>query len=160
MPAAAFANFQAYGEAAGAMVADGSSQVGASIMATANVQAVTAGTGSMPFAKGTRLVNSPMVVSGVGSMPRALPKALARAGSIIKVNTLSQDDVTGAVLEAPVEGGLSLKQALRLLLSVAVGDATGLESGNPAFKSLDGSKNRIAGTYSGGTRSVSVRDGE
>ena len=59
---------------------------------------------------------------------------------------------------APVEGTLSLKQAIRLLLAHAAGNATGLDS-NPAFKSLDGSKTRVAGTISGGTRTITTRDG-
>lgn len=93
----------------------------------------------------------------------ATPSAYARASgkgrlaAIGKVNELSQDDVTGAVLEAKVEDDLTLKGALRLLLAIAQGDATGLDT-NPAFKSLDGSKTRIAGTRSGGTRTITTRD--
>lgn len=94
----------------------------------------------------------------------ATPTAYARVSgkgrlaAVGKVNELSQDDVTGAVLEADVEDGITLKQALRLLLAVAAGDATGLD-GNAAFKSVDGSKNRIAGTRSGGSRTITTRDG-
>lgn len=80
-----------------------------------------------------------------------------RIAAVGKVNELSQDDVTGAVLEAEVEDGLSLKQALRLLLAVSQGDATGLD-GNPIFKSVDGSKTRVAGTVSGGNRTITTRD--
>lgn len=74
------------------------------------------------------------------------------------VSELSQDDVTGAVLEAPIEGDLTLKQALRILLAHAAGDATGLD-GNPAFKSLDGSKTRVGGTIASGTRTITTLDG-
>lgn len=159
MPAAAFFFLHAYGPAAGACVERGEGATIADIKGTAKAQSANAvGVGSAPFAKATRLVNSPVVVGGVGSMPRALPKARARAVSVIKVNELSQDDVTGAVLEAKVEGGLSLKEALRLLLAVAAGNASGLEGASPSFSSLDGSKTRIAGTYSAGTRTVISRD--
>lgn len=37
------------------------------------------------------------------------------------------------------------------------GNATGLD-GNPAFKSMDGSKTRVAGTISGGTRTITAVD--
>lgn len=160
MPLASFYSLQWYGQGAGAMVSTAQASTIADVKATAKARSTSAvGGGSVSFAKATRLVNSPAVVSGVGSMPRALPKARARAASIIKVNELSQDDVTGAVLEAPVEGGLSLKQALRLLLAHAAGDATGLEGSSIAFKSLDGTKTRIDGTVTAGTRTISSRDG-
>lgn len=85
--------------------------------------------------------------------------ARGRLAAVGTIGVISQDDVIGAVLEAQVEGTLTLKQAIRLLLAVAAGDASGLEGGSPAFKSLDGSKDRITGTYSGGTRTVTTRDG-
>lgn len=129
----------------------------ASIAATARLNEVTQGVGSVPLAKATRLRNSPLVTSGVGAMVQALPKARARPALLVKIGELSQDDVTGAVLEAPVEGNVTLKQALRLVLAYIAGDATGL-GGNPAFKSLDGTKDRIAGTISGGSRTVTTVD--
>ena len=159
MPLASLGALQWYGQAAGAMVVNAQASAVAQVKGTARARSTAGvGAGSVPLAKATRLVNRPMVSVGVGSMPRALPKALARAGSLIRVNALSQDDVTGAVLEAPIEGGISLKQALRLLLSVAQGNATGLEGGVVQFKSLDGSKTRITGTYSTGTRTITGRD--
>jgi hypothetical protein len=72
---------------------------------------------------------------------------------------LTQDGVTGAVLESKVEGDLTLKQALRILLAHAAGNATGLEGASPVFKSMDGSKTRIAGSYTSGTRTVTTLDG-
>lgn len=58
-----------------------------------------------------------------------------------------------------IESGLTAAEVLRLIASALAGDATGLESGSPVFKSLDGAKNRIVGTYSGGNRTVTSRDG-
>lgn len=157
MPAAAFANFHVYGPAqsAGVVVGAGEAIPGAS--ATARMGEVTQGVGSVPFAKPTRLRNSPVVTTGTGALVRALPKARARPAMLMKIGALSQDDVTGAVLEAQVEGDVTLKQALRLVLAYVAGNATGLD-GNPAFKSLDGTKDRIAGTISGGNRTVSTVD--
>ena len=84
-------------------------------------------------------------------------KGRGRLGAVGKIGALSQDDVTGAVLEAVIEDGLSLKEALRLLLAYAAGDATGLDT-NPIFKSMDGSKTRLAGTISAGTRTITTKD--
>ena len=157
MPAAAFANFHVYGPAQSAGVVMGAGEAIPSASATARMGEVVQGVGSVPFAKPTRLRNSPMVTSGVGAMVQALPKARARPALLVKIGELSQDDVTGAVLEAPIEGGVTLKEAMRLMLAYVAGNATGLD-GNPAFKSLDGTKDRIAGTISGGNRTVSTVD--
>lgn len=157
MPAGAFANFHVYGPAQSAGVVVGAGSAVAGIAGTARLNEVTQGAGFIPLAKPTRLRNSPMITSGVGAMVRALPKARARPAMLVKIGALSQDDVTGAVLEAPVEGDVTLKQALRLVLAYIAGDATGLD-GNPAFKSLDGTKDRIAGTIAGGSRTVTTVD--
>lgn len=159
MPLASLTGLLWYGPGAGAMVTAGQATTVADVKATARARSTITAAGSMPRAKGTRLVNRPATIQGTGSMPRALPKARARALATIRVGALTQDDVTGAVLEAPVEGGLTLKQALRILLAHAAGDATGLEGPAATFKSLDGTKDRIVGTYSGGTRNVTGIDG-
>jgi len=96
---------------------------------------------------------------GVGAMTNQPRKRLRPALEVSIGGSLTQDDVTGAVLESKVEGDLTLKQALRILLSHAAGDATGLEGASPAFKSMDGTKTRIAGTYTSGTRTVTTIDG-
>lgn len=95
--------------------------------------------------------------AGMGNALTLIPHKRARFGLKVSVNSLSQDDVTGAVLDVPVEGTITLRQAMRLLLAYAGGNATGLDS-NPAFKSLDGSKTRLAGTISAGARTITTRD--
>lgn len=160
MPAGAFFAFHLYGPAMGAMLSNDSiGTVAGDVSATARATGTLSGQGLVTNAKATRLRNQPCTITAQGLMTQALPKAAARVAAVIKVNELSQDDVTGAVLEAVVEGGLSLKQVLRLLLAHAAGDATGLESGSPEFKSQDGSKTRIGGSYAAGTRTVTALDG-
>lgn len=88
----------------------------------------------------------------------ARPAGRGRIYAVGKVNELSQDDVSGAINNTVIEGELTLKEALRLLLAFAQGNATGLESGSPVFKSMDGTKDRIVATYSNGTRTVTARD--
>lgn len=100
-----------------------------------------------------------LTTGGTGAMQSQPRKRNRFALSVSIGGQLTQDDVTGAVLESKVEGDLTLKQALRILLSHAAGDATGLEGANPVFKSLDGSKTRIAGTYASGARTVTTLDG-
>lgn len=159
MPLASWYTGQWYGEAAGAMrVNDSIGTVVADVNATARAQGTLSGQGLVTNAKATRLRNSPCTITAQGLMTQALPKASARIAATIKVNELSQDDVTGAVLEAKVEGSLSLKEAIRLLLAVAAGDATGLEGSSPVFKSQDGTKNRIEATYAAGDRNVTLVD--
>lgn len=131
--------------------------VSSDIKATGRGVAVLSGTGAMPAAHVTGLKNSPVYPHGTGAVIAALPKARARFAASIKVNELSQDDVTGAVLEARVEGGLSLKEAVRLLLALAAGNATGLDTA-PVFKSLDGTKDRITGIVTGDTRTITGID--
>jgi hypothetical protein len=57
-----------------------------------------------------------------------------------------------------IESGLTAAEVLRLIAATLAGNATGLESGAPVFKSLDGTKDRITATYAGGTRTVTDRD--
>ena len=66
--------------------------------------------------------------------------------------------VTNAVWSKILDSGFNAAEIMRLLAAHAAGDAAGLESGAPEFKSLDGAKTRIAGTYSAGTREVTARD--
>ena len=70
----------------------------------------------------------------------------------------SAADIAAAVWSKVIEGALTAEQIQRLLLAVSAGDATGLESGAPLFKSQDGTKNRVAAAYSTGTRVVTARD--
>lgn len=57
-----------------------------------------------------------------------------------------------------VEAGYSHDEILRLLVAHAAGAATGLESATPVFKSLDGTKDRIVGTYAAGERGITDLD--
>lgn len=56
-----------------------------------------------------------------------------------------------------IESGYTAAEILRLLAAVAQGDATGMTT-SPVFKSIDGTKDRVTGTVSGGNRTVSTRD--
>jgi hypothetical protein len=160
MPAAAFFFHHAYGPAAAALVAPPGVGDAVTLAPVLSVRAgvVGVGTGDAPLLRPYRMRNAAVQAQGSGDAPLLRPVKRVRAGLRVTVSALSQDDVAGAVLESPIEGALTLKQALRILLAQAAGDATGLD-GSPAFKSLDGSKTRVAGTLSGGTRTITTLDG-
>jgi hypothetical protein len=158
MPLASLFALQWYGPACAAAVVQGSGSVAAQARGYLRAGATLAGLGTITYARPVRLISATASLLGQGVITQAQARGVLRAFARIKVNELSQDDVTGAVLEAKIEGNLTLKQALRLLLAVASGDATDLDT-NPAFKSADGSKTRVAGTRSGGTRTITTRDG-
>jgi hypothetical protein len=89
-------------------------------------------------------------------MVRALPKARVQPQLVVKVGQLSQDDVTGAVQTATIEPGLSLAEAIRLLVAVAVGktNIVDLGGGNATveFRDSNDSKNRVVATMAGSER--------
>ena len=57
-----------------------------------------------------------------------------------------------------IESGYTAAEILRLIVAHAAGAASGLESGTPQFKSLDGTKTRIDGTYAAGERGITDLD--
>lgn len=159
MPLASTAALQWYGPAAAAMrvtTAAGASNL--SLHGVARLGEAVTGAGVATLLKATRLRNRPLYVTGTGSAVLGPMKGRANMGMTVKVNQLSQDDVAGALGTLPIEGGFTLKDAIRLLLAAAQGNATGLESTSIAFKSIDGSKTRVAGTVVAGTRTITTRD--
>lgn len=154
------ASLQWYGPATAALVM--SDALGDMPLATPHQSMAAAvnvlGIGDAPILRPYRGRNAALDVGGEGLLYLAGARKSIRTALSVYVSELSQDDVTGAVLEAPIEGDLTLKQALRILLAHAAGDATGLD-GNPAFKSLDGSKTRVGGTIASGTRTITTLDG-
>lgn len=160
MPLLAYYNLHWNGPAAAASVgSDSTATIAAGIKGYGRHNGTLTADGVVSNADMTSLKNSPATLSGSGTVSSALPKGGTRIASTVKVNSLSQDDVTGAVFESFVEDSLTMKQAMRLILARLTGDATGLDGGSIAFKSLDGNKTRIAGTITGGTRTITSRDG-
>jgi hypothetical protein len=158
MPLASLYTLQFYGNCCAAMVvtdAAGSAEIAARRNLSPAINVSGTGTAEMRPYRGRRAALS---TNGVGVLYMR-PNRSLRAGLRVTVSELSQDDVTGAVLESLVEGDVTLRQAMRLILSALAGNATGLENGSPVFRSLDGSKARITATYAAGTRTVSARDG-
>lgn len=159
MPLASLFTLQFYGPCAAAMVADPG--VGELLEATPHQDirpALTVvGTGDAPVLRPYRMRNAAITVDAQGVLHFAEPHKSVRGGLRVTVSELSQDDVTGAVLEEVIEGGLTLRQVLRLLLAHSAGNASGLDT-SPVFKGMDGTTTRLAGTVSGGTRTITTRN--
>jgi hypothetical protein len=147
-----------YGPGAVANVVPAPAQVVVSVKGDGRLEQVVNAAATVPLAKATRLRGQPMVTTGAGSLVQALPKGRARPGIVIRVNTLSQDDVTGAVLESEIEAGFSLRKMLRLMGAVLLGKSTG-GPGNPVFRDVNDIKARVTGTAdSNGNRSAVTYD--
>jgi hypothetical protein len=158
MPLAVLANHHWNGEASLAGIAGGSGGATGTVIGFAAAAGVSQGQGA---AQGTltRLLDVAGLSFGSGQTLGCDVRGTVEVAGIVKIGNLSQDDVTGAVLEAKVEGDLSLKQAIRLLLAVNAGNAAGLDGSAIDYKSLDGATTRVAGTITAGNRTITTRDG-
>jgi hypothetical protein len=94
------------------------------------------------------------------SLSAAVWQALASAyntpgsmGELLNSAGAAADPLLGTV-----EGGLTLRDVLRILLAVNAGDATGLEGSTMVFKSQDGTVDRVEATYTSGSRNVTSVD--
>lgn len=161
MPAGAFFPLAYYGPAMATVIGEVSdSGLEATPKGFLRGGVTSEGTADAPVFRPVRLINRPMSADGFGELLSATPRGRGRFGLTVDVNTLTQDDVAGAILDAPIEGDLTLRQMMRLLTAYAAGNATGLDASSIVFQSVDGSKTRIGGTVVAGTRTVTVRDGE
>lgn len=146
-----------YGPACAAMIvqSDGTAEMSARREIRPSITVQGTGTAEMRPYRGRRAA---LEAGGMGTL-QMRPARRMRAALRVAVNELSQDDVTGAVLEAKIEGDLTLKQALRILLANAAGDATGLDGTSKVYKSaVDSAKTRLAGTVVAGTRTITILD--
>jgi hypothetical protein len=147
MPLGSWFSLHFYGPGAGATVATGAAT--AEVLAASGVaraEAIGGGAASPVLLDATRLVDSPFFVAGAGAMLQAAPKGRARASLVVRVNELSQDDVTGAVLEAEVEPGLSLREAMRLVTAALAGKVSGAAGTTVTIRDVNDAKNRIVAT--------------
>lgn len=132
----------------------------ADLDATAELDGLSAGEASGSGAL-TGLRDSPGVSYGQATVTGAILARGTIAGTV-KIGSITQDDVTGAVLEAPVEGDLTVRQALRVLLAVAAGKSTVTDLGGGAatvtFRDQSDTTDRITATMAGSERTDVVLD--
>lgn len=160
MPLASWASLHWYGPGAmaGVQAATAATEL-SRLSGQARANGTAAGVGASPLAKPTRLRNRPGFANGVGAVQLALPKARARLVGVVRVNELTQDDVTGAVLEAQIEDGLTLRQALRLLSAALAGKVSGAETTTVTIRNTADTKDRIVATVdANGNRTAVTTD--
>lgn len=108
----------------------------------------------------TALKQAAANVTGSASVSAAI-NGRGQMAAAINVSQLTDSDVNGAVLDALIENGVTLKEALRLLLAVAVGK-TGIDTSGPnpvvTFRDTADSKDRVTATMSGSERTTIVLD--
>lgn len=108
----------------------------------------------------TALVQAASNLTGTASMSAAI-NGRGQMLATINVSQLTDADVNGAVLDALVENGVTLKEALRLLLAVAVGK-TDINTGGPSpivkFRDVNDTKDRVTATMTGSERASVVID--
>lgn len=138
---------------------------GSGTVTAANVQAFLSAVASL-----TGSGDLDGTVTGLGALLSALtgsgdidltPTAIGEldADLVVTGTGLTTANVGAAVWAQIIEAGFSAEQVLRLLAAVNAGSATGLESGSMSFTGIDGTTERVAGTYSSGTRTIDTLDG-
>lgn len=122
------------------------------------------GTAAGSTLTGTGELDADLVVTGTGlttsNVGQAVWAALAASNNVTGTMGEKLNDAGSASnpWTEVIESGYTAAEILKLLAAVAQGSATGLESGSPVFKSIDGTKDRVTATYTSGTRTVTDRD--
>lgn len=159
MPLGSLATLQWFGPATGAMIVEPQASADLGLKSYGRMNMETAGLGQTAQLKGTRLINSPLTVQGLGEIVPPTMRSVGRMGMVVSVNSLTQSDVTGAVLEAKVDGNFTLKEVLRLLAAAAAGKVSGAETGTITFRDLNDTKNRlVANVDANGNRTAVTKD--
>lgn len=140
------------------------SLTGSGQISSANLQAFLAAVASLT---GTGTIAGPLTglaellaaLTGSGTTTATLPAVGQLAAALTVTGTgLSTANVGEAVWGKILEAGFTAEEIMRLLASVAAGDASGLEGATPVFRDLADTKDRITATYSGGAREVTSVD--
>jgi hypothetical protein len=140
----------------------GAGAITAVLNAFASVQADLSGTGTLtltPYAIGELSAD----ITGESTLsPQNLAAAVwsALAAQYNDPNTMGELLNSAGTAADPllgiVEGTLTLRDVMRLLLAVNAGDATGLEGSTMVFRSVDGATIRVQASYTTGTRDVTT----
>jgi hypothetical protein len=150
-------------------------QLSAALTGTGDADGTLTGLGELLAAlTGSGLADG--TLTGVGALAAALVVTgtgltTANVGPAVWAAIATQNDTAGSMGEKlndagsasnpwteVIESGFTAAEILKLIAAAVQGDATGLESGAPVFKGLDGTTDRITATYSNGERTVTDRD--
>ena len=145
------------------LVVDAAGSATITFSASATLAGAVSATGdaSFAFTAGPALLGAITNLTANGSIMFSGSAALTAfgnlAGDITPFTTLSPENLANAVWKQVIDSGFQAQQILRLIAAVNAGEASGLDA-SPAFKSLDGSKTRVAGTVTSTTRTITSRD--
>lgn len=130
----------------------GSSDLTAGINGLAEGAATVTGSASVSVAAYglTALRQAAANVTGSSSVAADI-NGLGNMASTINVSQLTSEDVNGAVLDALIEDGVTLKQALRLLMAIAAGK-TSIDGSTVTFRDINDTKDRAVGEMTGSER--------
>lgn len=112
------------------------------------------------------------VKSAVVDLQSRTPAALVGGRMDSSVGAMAADVITAASMAASAgteiaaavwafvsEGTETVIEQIRMIVAVALGNATGLTGAAQDYKGEDGTTTRVAGTYASGTRTVTTRNG-
>ena len=138
----------------------GSGSTTANLNAAGNLTAATTGNSSVTAAI-TALANLVKTLTGSGTVSSAQATAYASmTASILSYGTLSPENLSATLLATMIENGISVGEALRLMLSVLAGKTDGAGTGTMHFRDLADGKPRITVTLdANGNRTAITRDG-
>lgn len=129
----------------------------AQVDALASMVATLTGSGNIA-ATAAGLADLGATLTGTGAIDAGNTALMDIAATIRGYGDLTPEGLRDAVWGAIIESGFSSAEILKLIAAATQGNATGLESGAPVFKGLDGTTDRITATYASGTRTVTGRD--
>lgn len=101
----------------------------------------------------TNMLNQHNTLTGVMVGHASMSANMTSEGTAVTASACA-----AAVWQRVIEAGFSAEELLRIIAAVQAGDAADMST-NPTFTGLDGTTTRVAGTVSGGTRTVTTVDG-
>lgn len=112
-----------------------------------------------PYPQNYQLTITENLLTDDGSSPFSFPSG-GYAIEVVRQFALKTETVDESdPFKIELESAMTREQALRILLSVLAGSATGMNGPTAAFKSLDGSTDRVvASVDSSGNRTVTARN--
>lgn len=132
------------------------SSLTAGVTGEAAIAAAIAGLATVAAAanRGVQISSTILGAATVTAAVNAIGNLLAR----IEVNQVTQTDIESAVLQAQIEGGLTLRDVLRIILAVQVGKSDIAAGPVVTFRDQADTKNRVTATMAGSERASVTLD--
>lgn len=147
----------------GGLISSASGTAGVLLGAAASLYATKAVTGQAALTLGASgIAGATGHASGQAAMALSAswtPAALGWLSGTTSEAGLTPNGIAQAVWAKAIEAGFTAEEIMRLLASVAAGNAVGLEGANQQFKGLDGATLRVGASYNAGTRTVNTLNG-